>query len=280
MRLAIIGCGYVGSRVARLWHSLGHEVTVTTTTPEKVAALQAIASKVIVLTGDDRFTLKQVVADRDVVLLSIGSKQRTSETYRQTYLETAENLIEAIEASPVVKQIIYTGSYGIINNKSGDTIDETIIVKPKDEFGEILARTEQVLLAAANKNLKTCILRLAGIYGEGRELIKIFGRLAGTTRPGSGEGYTNWVRVEDIVRAIDFAKDEQLEGIYHLNSDETMTTKEFFKRLFAAHNLPPVSWDSSQSSTRGYNIKLSNQKIKDAGFKFAHPTIEFERSAK
>ena len=275
MRLAIIGCGYVGSRVARLWHEAGNDVTVTTTSPNKITALQTISDRVVILMGNDSDTLQRVISDRDVVLLSIGSKQRTPEVYRQTYLETAQNLVAAVKAGTEVKQIIYTGSYGLINDKSGGTINETIAVKPKDEFGEILYRAEQVLLSAANDNLKTCILRLSGIYGEGRELIKIFGRVAGTTRPGSGDRYTNWVHVEDIVRAIDFAKEQQLEGIYNLNSDEMMTIKEFFQRLFEAHNLPPVTWDSSHSA-RGNNMKLSNQKIKDAGFELAHPQIEFK----
>jgi nucleoside-diphosphate-sugar epimerase len=275
MKLAIIGCGYVGSAVARLWHTAGNEVTVTTTTRDRVTELQTIASQVVVVTGDNLSGLKQVVANQDVVLLSVGSKQRTPEAYRQAYLETAQNLVAAIKANSGVKQLIYTGSYGVIDNKSGDTIDETVAVNPQDEFGEILAQTEQVLLNASTEDFKTCILRLAGIYGSGRELIKIFRRVAGTTRPGSGESYTNWVHLEDIVQAIDFAKDRQLQGIYHLNSDELMTTKEFLQRLFEAHNLPPVTWDSSQISTRAYNMKLSNQKIKRAGFELAHPTIEF-----
>jgi nucleoside-diphosphate-sugar epimerase len=275
MKLAIIGCGYVGSAVARLWHTAGNEVTVTTTTAERVAELQAIASQVVVVTGDDLSALKQVVANQDIVLLSIGSKQRTLEVYRQTYLETAKNLVAAIKANSGVGQLIYTGSYGIINDQSGQAIDETVIVNPKDEFGEILAQTEQVVLSSSKDQVKTCILRLAGIYGPGRELIKIFRRVAGTTRPGSGESYTNWVHLEDIVRAIDLAKDQQLQGIYHLNSDEVMTTKEFLQRLFAAHNLPPVTWDSSQTSPPTYNMKLSNQKIKSVGFELAHPNIEF-----
>ncbi|NJK57993.1 MAG: NAD-dependent epimerase/dehydratase family protein [Pleurocapsa sp. SU_5_0] len=275
MKLAIIGCGYVGSAVARLWRTAGNEVTVTTTTAEKVEELQAIASKVAVLTGNDLSGLKQIVANQDAVLLSIGSKQRTPEIYRQTYLATAQNLVGAIKNNSGVKQLIYTSSYGVINNTSGDTIDETVTVNPKDEFGEILAQTEQVLLNASAADLKTCILRLTGIYGTGRELIKIFRRVAGTTRPGSGESYTNWVHLEDIVRAINFAKDKQLQGIYHLNSDELMTTKEFLQKLFEAHDLPPVTWDSSQTSSRTYNMKLSNQKIKSAGFELAHPKIEF-----
>lgn len=276
MKLVIIGCGYVGSRVSRHWFEAGHDVTVTTTTPEKVPELQAIANQVVVLTGNDLTSLKKLVADQDLVLVTVGSKKRTPDLYRQAYLETIRNVIAAINANSGVRQLIYTSSYGIINEKSGNTIDETVTVRPMNEFGEILHQTEQELLSASNTKLKTCILRLAGIYGEGREIIKIFRRIAGTTRPGTGENYTNWVHVEDIVRAIDFAKDHQLEGIYHLNSDQVLTRKEFFQKLFLAHDLPPIAWDSSQASTRPYNMKLSNQKIKDAGFKLAHPQIEFE----
>ncbi|MFM2311901.1 MAG: hypothetical protein RLZZ04_1177 [Cyanobacteriota bacterium] len=275
MKLAIIGGGYVGSAVARLWHAAGNEVTVTTTTTDKVGALEAIASRVVLLEGQDSEGLKQVVANQDVVLLSVGSKQRTPEVYRQAYLETAQNLVMAIKASGGVKQLIYTSSYGIINHQGGDTVDETVVVNPQDEFGKILAQTEQVVLSSSKDQVKTCILRLTGIYGPGRELIKIFRQIAGTTRPGTGERYSNWVHLEDIVGAIDFAKDRQLQGIYHLNSDESMTSKEFFQRLFAAHNLPAVTWDSSQTSLRSYNLKLSNQKLKSAGFTLAHPNIEF-----
>jgi nucleoside-diphosphate-sugar epimerase len=275
MKLAIIGCGYVGKAVARVWHEAGNEVTVTTTTNDKVGELQAIASRVVVLEGQDFDRLKQVVANQDIVLLSVGSKQRTPEVYRQAYLGTAQNLVMAIKASGGVKQLIYTSSYGMINHQGGDTVDETVVVNPQDEFGKILAQTEGVLLDPAIGNLKTCILRLTGIYGQGRELIKIFRQIAGTTRPGTGERYTNWVHLEDIVRAIDFAKDHQLQGIYHLNSDESMTSKEFFQRLFAAHNLPDVTWDSSQTSPLSYNLKLSNQKLKSTGFTLAHPNIEF-----
>ncbi|MBE9047912.1 NAD-dependent epimerase/dehydratase family protein [Pleurocapsales cyanobacterium LEGE 10410] len=274
MKAAIIGCGYVGSTVARLWHQ-ENDVTVTTTTPDKSQILQAIASKVVVLTGNDLESIQQVVADCDIVLLSVGAKQRTPETYRQAYLETAKNLVAAIKNTSRVKQLIYTSSYGILNNQSGDLIDETVSVNPSSEFGKILHQTEQVLLSVPETEFKTCILRLSGVYGPGRELIKIFRGIAGKTRPGTGEDYTNWVHLYDIARAIDFGQKKQLQGIYNLNSDQFLTTKEFFQNLFQAHNLPPITWDSSQTSIRTYNLKLSNQKIKDAGFEFAHPKLEF-----
>lgn len=276
MKFTIIGCGYIGSAVANLWHRLGHEVTVTTTTPEKKQQLQEIASEVVLVTGNDIESLRRVVAERDVVLLSVGSKQRTPQVYRQAYLETAQNTVKAIQTTPGVKQLIYTSSYGTIKDRSGSVVDETVAVDPQDEYGQILHQTERVLLSVPASEFKTCILRLTGIYGPGRELIKIFRRVAGTTRPGTGEEYTNWVHLDDIVWAIEFARSKQLEGIYNLNSDEFITIKEFFYRLFQAHNLPPVTWDSSQPSTRSSNIRLSNQKLKDAGFELIHPQIEFK----
>lgn len=276
MKAVIIGCGYVGSRVARLWHEGVHEVTVTTTTPTKKAQLQAIASEVLVLEGNDLAALKQVLTNQDVVLLSVGAKESTPEGYAKAYLETANNIVKALETNDSVKQLIYTSSYGILSAKDGDTVDETIAVNPATDKGKVMHSAEKVLLSASEKGVKTCILRLSGIYGPGRELIKIFSKVAGTTRLGAGKEYTNWVHEEDIVRAIDFVSQKQLEGIYNLTSDEVLTTKEFFSKLFQAHDLPLVNWDSSQPSTRSLNMKLSNQKLKDAGFEFTHPQIEFE----
>ena len=274
MRIAVIGCGYVGSAVANLWHRLGEEVTVTTTTHSKKDTLKTLSSEVVVLTGDDKAGLKDLVADKDVVLLSVGAKQRTPETYHQAYLETANNVVAAIRATGNVKQLIYTGSYGILGSQKTVVVDETATPNPGSEFGEILTQTEQVLLSVSPLEFKTCILRLSGTYGYGRGLIKIFSRVAGTTRPGKGDNYTNWVHLDDIVGAIDFAKRKQLHGIYNLAS-EALTSKEFFTRLFETHNLPNVTWDESQPSSRSYNMKLSSQKIKDAGYEFIHPEIEF-----
>jgi nucleoside-diphosphate-sugar epimerase len=230
MKIAIAGCGYVGSAVARLWHEVGHEVTVTTTTPEKVSNLQEIAQRVVIVQGDDLNNLKEVVKDREIVVLSVGARNRA--TYRQTYLETAKNLVLALKEAPNVQQLIYTGSYAVLGDKQGAWVDEESPVTPANENGEILDQTEQTLLSAQNENLKVCILRLAGIYGPGRELIKIFRSWAGTTRPGDGKDYTNWIHLDDIVKAIDLASQKQLPGIYHLGSDEILPCREFFDRLF------------------------------------------------
>ena len=275
MKISVIGCGYVGSAIARLWQAKGHTVTVTTTTADKVSDLSTIADRVVVTQGDDFATLQEVLTGQDVVLLCVGAKKRDRAAYEQAYLQTAKNVVLATQDIPSIKQIIYTGTYAMLGDRSGEWTNEECPVSPSNENGEILAKTEKLLLSAQKEDLSVCILRLAGIYGQGRELIKIFRSWAGTTRPGTGNNYTNWVHLEDIVNALEFARQKELRAIYHLSSDEILTRKEFFDRLFRKHNLPGIDWDNVASASRSFNLRLDNHKIKAAGFQFIHPQIIF-----
>ncbi|NMG11173.1 SDR family oxidoreductase [Brasilonema sp. UFV-L1] len=274
MNVAIIGCGYVGCAIARYWQQkMTFVVTATTTTPERVSALQAVAQRVEVVKGNDSEGLKSVLQNQDVVLLSVGAKG--ADVYEETYLHTAKTLVSVLKEIPSVRQLIYTGSYAVYGDRNGAWVDEESPAAPVNQNGQIISDTEQVLLSASSENLRVCILRLGGIYGPGRELVKIFGRYAGATRPGSGKDTTNWIHLDDIIGAIEFARNYQLEGIYNLVDDAQLTTGELLEGVFEAHNLAKVTWDSSQESKRPYNAKVSNQKIKDAGYELIHPQIIF-----
>ena len=273
MKITIIGCGYVGSAIAKFWHQGDHHLTVTTTTPDKVEKLSQFADEVAIVNSNDTNALQQVIQDRDVVLLCVGAKNRNN--YQEAYLETAKNIVRVINNNSNVKQLIYTGSYAVLGDKQGQWTDETAEVAPANANGEILCKTEEVLLSIESPQLKVCILRLAGIYGAGRELIKIFGSYSGKTRPGAGEDYSNWIHLEDIVNGIETARKQQLTGIYNLACDESLQTRDFFQRLFETHDLPPLIWDESAESVRPYNTRLSNRKIKAAGLKLIHPQIRF-----
>jgi nucleoside-diphosphate-sugar epimerase len=269
MNIAIIGCGYVGKAIARYWHQeLGFVVTATTTTPERVAPLQSVAQQVVVVKGDDPAGLLSVLQDQETVLLSIGAK--SANVYEETYLHTAQTLVSVLKQAPTVRQLIYTGSYSVYGDRNRERVDESSPVAPANPNGQILAQTEQVLLSASSDDLNVCILRLGGIYGPGRELLKIFGGVVGKTRPGDGSDVTNWIHLDDIVSAIEFARANRLKGIYNLVDDAHLTSYELLNRLCEEHRLPKVVWDSSSKSTRPYNAWVSNQKIKDAGYQLIH----------
>ncbi len=274
MNIAIIGCGYVGCAVAQLWQQkMTFMVTATTTTPERVSTLQSVAQKVVVTQGNDREKLKSVLQNQDIVLLSIGAKG--SNLYEDTYLNTAKTLVEIFQDTPSVKQVIYTGSYSVYGDHNGAVVDEETLATPSHDHGKILKATEDILLGASSEKLRVCILRLGGIYGPNRELIKIFSRVPGTTRPGNGEDVANWIHLDDIVGAIEFARLNHLQGIYNLVDDAGLTSGELLDKLMETHNLPQVKWDHTAKTNRPYNAKVSNQKIKAAGYKLIRPKMIF-----
>ncbi|MEA5471390.1 SDR family oxidoreductase [Spirulina sp. 06S082] len=270
--VAIIGCGYVGSEVAHHWKRQGFTVTVTTTNSDRISELEAIADRVIVVKGDNQKELKTVLQGQEVVLLSIGAKTRKEDIYRNTYLATAQTLVDLLPEFPTVQQIIYTGVYSLYGDRDGDRVDESFPVSPTSIQSQILWETENVLLSAARETRKICILRLGGIYGRDREIAKIFKRIAGQTLAGKGENISNWVHLEDIVKAIDFAREKQLGGIYNLVCDEQISRRELLDRVCQIHNLPAIAWDEKEIPYP-YNVRVSTEKIKEAGFQFLYPQL-------
>jgi hypothetical protein len=66
--------------------------------------------------------------------------------------------------------------------------------------------------------------------------------------------------------------ENRLQGIYNLVGDVSLSSRELLDRIFETHNLPKATWDGSPS-VRPYNARVSNQKIKAAGYQFVHPEI-------
>jgi len=268
---AILGCGYVGQAVARLWQSQGITVTATTTRPDRLPELQAVADRAVVVRGDDGAAVADALAGQQMLLICVGAGRQAN--YETTYLKTAETVVQALSQAPNLRQIIFTSTYSVYGNYGGAWVREDDPANPVTDNGRIMLATENVLLSAVTDQRRVCVFRLGGIYGPGRELAKIYGRSAGTTRPGSGDEASNWIHREDIVGAIDWAKTHGLSGLYNLVQDEIPTVRDLIDRVGRTYGLAPTLWDATQPSARPYNVRVSNQKLKAAGYTFHHPTF-------
>lgn len=275
--VTIIGCGYVGMAVAsHLYQKPGYFVTATTTRFERVAEIEKVATRVVVIKGNDPDSVRSLVQNHDTILLSIApisDRQVSPNIYEETYIPTANNLVAALTDTQEEKQLIYLSSCSVYGNKKGDLVDETASVTPTDEYAEIMSKTEQILLQANSKNIKICILRLGGIYGPSREFAKRLSRIAGKTMPGSGEHFVNWIHLDDIVSAVDFIRSNQCYGIYNLVDNTKLTLRDLCNQVCDRYNLEQVIWDSSQPSLRDNNVRVNNQKIKAAGYNLVHPDL-------
>ncbi len=279
-RVTILGCGYVGTALAKYWQQRGtFHITATTTTPDRVSDLEAIADRVVVLDTQNFDALRDLVADTSTLVVSVASKR--VQPYDVTYLGTAHNLAQAltdldrnaaISGSPIaLKQVIYTSSCGVYGDRGGEWVSESVEVNPEGENQKILAQAEGVILDTATPTRKACVLRLGGIYGPDREIARIYQSAAGTTRPGDGLHPTNWIHRDDIVSAMNLARSNRLSGIFNVVDDDWMSNRELLDRVCELYHWEPVTWDASRPGRRSYNAKVSNQKIKAAGLSLRYP---------
>ncbi len=93
MKAAIIGCGYVGTAVAKCWRSQGFDLSVTTTRRSRIPELSQLANQVSVVVGTDASQLQAALSDRELVLLCVGLRKGAS--YKDTYLETAKTIAKS-----------------------------------------------------------------------------------------------------------------------------------------------------------------------------------------
>ena len=277
MNIAIIGCGYVGTAVASYWHpNQNHLITVTTTTQERVAKLEEVASQVVIMKGSDAKAVRSLLQNQDVVLISvapISDRQVDGETYAETYLPTARNVVAALRDAPSVQQLIYLSSCSVYGDRNGAWVDESAPVAPVNLRGKVLCQAEEILLEANRDRLRVAILRLGGIYGPGRDLEWRCGLIAGKTFPGSGDNFINWIHLDDIVSAVEFVRQNQCQGIYNLTDNTKLRSRQLYKQLCDRYDRPQVVWDSSQTAPPVSNVRVRNQKLIAAGYQLIHPQI-------
>ena len=274
--IGIIGCGYVGTAVADYWQHQNHFITATTTSPKRIAELQEIASQVVVMKGDNFSAMESLVQNQDTIVVSVSPKanrQVDAGVYEDTYLSTTQNLARALSKASSAKQLIYLSSCSVYGNQDGDWVDENSPVAPTGDRGQVLYEAEQILLNSASENHRVCVLRLGGIYGPGRELIRSFGALAGQTLPGRGDRYINWIHLDDLIWGIEFARLNQLQGIYNLVDDSQLRVRELAEQVCWSYGLPQVNWDPSKLSWQSNSLRVSNQKLKAVGFQLIHPQL-------
>ena len=281
MKIAIIGCGYVGSALGKTLAVQRHDVVGTTTTPSRTDELRQLGLTPALLDVSNVDQLHNLLADREAVYLTIAPTRRGTD-YRDVYLAAAKALATATENTSA-KRIIYTGSTRIYGQDDGSWVDETSPTDPRDENGRILLQTEQTLLdmaaqpgaaalrATPRKPVNVTVLRLGGIYGPDRDYRRRIRGLAGTTRT-DGNLYVNLIHLDDIVQALVALLTVPYHGVLNLVDDSPEQRRAMYDRTLNEVNLPPIQWHKDEEAT-GLGKRVSNDLIKQTlGITLMHPT--------
>ena len=276
MKIAIVGAAYTGMAAARFFKGQGHTVSVTTTRADRAKELAPVADRVLVMKGSDVAMMKELIAGADVVILTMagglgikdGKPYMDPAAYRDSYVGTADGLTGALSAAPNLRQIVFCSSLNSYGDAHGvSPVDESTPPNAASPAAQVFIETESKLERLGSARLKVCNFRTGTIYGPGREHRNELKNIAGKQIPFDGKSDAMLIHRDDVVRAISFAIDQQLSGLFNLFNDIPENKEQFFAKICQQENLQPVTWLGVVKGPKG----VSNAKIKQTGFSFEDP---------
>src|SRR5262245_54807787 len=125
----VIGCGYIGSRVAALWQAQGHRVFATTRSSEHASQLRQLKLEPILCDVTDPASLRQLPKVASV-FHGIGLDRSAGQSMRQVYVEGLRN---ALAALPRPERFIYVSSTSVYGQADGEEVDENFPTEPQEE---------------------------------------------------------------------------------------------------------------------------------------------------
>ena len=285
MRVAVLGCGYVGLELCR--QLADHDVIGVRRSREGLERVEATGARAVQADVTDADALARV-PDADTVVFAASSGGRGAEAAREVYVEGLRTAVDHFRgrADPP-DRVVYASSTGVYGDHDGGWVDETTPLSPTTEKTEVLAAAERLARELAPEyGIDGGVARFAGLYGPDRYRLERY--LEGPVT----EGYLNMIHREDaagVVRLMLESTDEELL----LAVDDEPVDKWAFADWLADEcgvERPPKrtmaerleDGDLSAAARRRIRTskRCSNDRLRELGYEFRYPTYrEGYRSA-
>jgi nucleoside-diphosphate-sugar epimerase len=282
MRVAILGCGYVGIELGRQLRT-DHEVVGVRRSEEGQRRIESAGFEAVEADLTEPDTLS-AIPDVDCVVFAASSGGRGADLAREIYVDAQQAAIDRFgdRAEPPTRYV-YTSSTGVYGDHDGEWVDEETPLEPQTEKTAVLARAERVALERpAEQGIDGTVARLAGLYGPDRY------RLSRYIEGPVTEGYLNMVHRDDAAGAIGHLIDgDHARGEVVLVVDDEPVDKWAFADWLAAQcglDSPPKRTIAQRlesddlSATARRRIETSkrcrNDKLRGLGYEFAYPTFK------
>jgi nucleoside-diphosphate-sugar epimerase len=247
--------------VAKRWRTAGHEVVVITRSQEKAGQFQGQGFETIVADATRPESLVNLPA-AETVLYSVGYDRSAAAgpSIEDVYAGGVKNVLAALPTD--TGRIIYISTTGVYGPGSGEWVDEATPPDPRRDGGHASLAAEQAL-ATHPLGRRSVILRLAGIYGQGR--IPFIDKLrAGEPIPAPVTGYLNLIHVDDaadvVLAAEAFAPIEQSPRIYCVSDGQPVERGEYYSEVARQISAPaPRFVDPEPSSPRAIRAENSRR---------------------
>jgi len=230
--LLILGCGYVGERLARACLDRGLRVIGTTRSPDRAEKMLALGMEPVV-TNLPTDIPDAMLATVDAILDSIPL-DRTAGTMKAgqpCWLPAMAGKLQRVRWAG------YLSTTGVYGDAKGNWVDESWPCNPTSRRGIERLQAESAWLKSG---LPVEVFRLAGIYGPGRNIIPKLKAGNYKAVSWSPPHYSGRIHVDDIVAALLAAMDRPRPArIINLVDDVPLPHADYVCELASMVGAPP-----------------------------------------
>ena len=286
MRLFVFGAGYSGRAIARAVIAEGGTAAGTTRSPEKAAELQAAGIEPFVFGGMAiGNSLAEALHSPTHLVVSIapdhgmrGEGEPGREMEAAGSADPLLNLSRDLIATqmPALRWVGYLSTVGVYGDHGGAWLDEVAPCMPVSRRSRLRLRADLEWLALSQEtSIPVAVLRLAGIYGPGRNA---FVNLENGTarRIVKADQVFNRIHVDDIAGAALHLGWKEAGGIFNVADGTPAPPQDvvaYAAALMGVAPPPEIAFGDAQMtpmarSFYGENKRISNRKLVEAGYRF------------
>lgn len=229
----VIGCGYLGRRIAACWRAEGHRVFATTRSPTHADEWRALGLEPVVSDVLDPGSLAALPGVESVAYC-VALDRTAAVSMRQVYVDGLANVLDALKEP--ARRFLYVSSTSVYGQTGGEEVDETARTEPLEESGKVVLEAERLLQSRLPSAI---ILRFAGIYGPGR-LMRTRAIQTGEPIVGDADKWLNLIHVDDGAAAV-LAADLRapLGSVYNVSDGTPVRRRVFYARVAELLGKPP-----------------------------------------
>ncbi len=271
MRTLVIGCGYLGRRVAGLWRRRGDEVFALTRTSERADLLRE--EGLSPLLGDVLQAGAIPFPDEiETCLYAVARDRGSNVSQRELYVDGLSRVLAQPAFRP--RRLIFISSTSVYGQERGELVDGATVPEPSQENGRVCLDAERLIVEFSERTagVRAGVLRLSGIYGPGRLIARVAQLQAGEPVAGRPDGWLNLIHADDAARAVLACEARGESGrSYLVTDDRPVERREYYETLAKLVGAPVPTFAGKEGSL---GKRCSNATARTAlGWIPAFPTL-------
>jgi len=264
----VVGCGYLGTRVAARWLAAGDRVVAVTRRSERADELARLGLEPLVadVTHPD-FPATVGLPAAATVFWAVGFDRSSGTTHRDVHVLGLARLLAAL---PGAARVILSSSTGVWGDEDGRVVTEETPAHPTRDAGRVLLEAESLL--RGHSQGPGVALRFAGLYGPGR-LPRIADLRAGTPIAADPESWLNLIHVDDAAEVVRVVAAAAAPGpLYVVSDGRPVRRRDWYGTLATLTGSPTPQFDAAAPRSRGADKRVDPSRLfADLPIRLAHP---------